>query len=560
HGWSVEVQIPFRTVNFNPNGQSWGINFQRIVRRKNETSYWSGWGRNQGIYSLAFAGRLEGISDVSQGHGLDIKPYLLGNFSETPANGAPTVYRGNKGIDFAYSLTPQIKANLTINTDFAQTEVDDRQVNLTRFPLFFPEKRDFFLEGSGNFDFGRESAANLTAFFTRRIGLDEVTGRPQKIDYGLKLGGRAGRTNIGLMHVRTGAENGAVGEEFTVFRPKRMFFVQSYAGLIYTRRAARESAVPDRQTIGADFQLATTHFRGNHNIQTSGFIMKTPNPAKPGHDSALGLRLNYPNDRWIAQMAYKFFDTNVDPAVGFIEQQNYQKFTPGLSFNPRTKNNRYVRQIFFDSRIDLYTDAAGRWTQRTFFLTPLRVDFHSGDSVRVQVEPTYDRLENDFRLRTSPTKTITLPRDNEYQFTRYTVLATTANRRKISGAATLTTGSFYSGTRRDVSATLNLRPRRGVFATVTSTFNRVELAEGSFSTTILRGVVNTQFSPFLSVSNNIQYDSVSTLLGWQTRMRWILKPGTDLYVVWLNNWLDTEGVLTTTDRSAAMKLGYTYRF
>ncbi len=556
-GWTVEVQIPFRTLNFDPNGHEWGANFQRTVRRKNEETFWSGWGRNQGIYSLAFAGHIEGISDVSQGHGIDIKPYLLGNYTAVPGS---STYKANEGIDFSYSLTPQIKANFTINTDFAQTEVDDRQVNLTRFPLFFPEKRDFFLESSGNFDFGREQASNLSAFFSRRIGLDETTGRPQKIDYGIKVGGRAGQYNLGLMQVRTGIQSRSAGEDFTVFRPKRLFWRQSYAGLMYTRRAARDSSVPDRHSVGGDFQLATARFRGNKNLQFGGWFIKTPNAAKGNDNSASGWRLNYPNDRWALQMAYKFFQKNVDPAVGFTEQVDYQKWTPGIGFNPRPKNNPYVRQIFIDSRIELFTDMAGRWVERTYFLTPIRVDFHSGDNASFRAEPSYIYLQEDFRIRTGAKTNITLPKGNDYQFTRYTFQVSAANRRMISGNGSVAVGTFYSGHRRDLSATLNLRPRRGLLATFIGTFNRVELPEGKFSTKILRALVNTQFSPFISVSNNIQYDSVSRLLGWQTRFRWIVKPGNDLYFVWLNNWTDTGTQLTTTDRSAAMKLVYTYRF
>lgn len=180
-GWTAEVEIPFRTLNFNPEGQAWGANFQRTVRRKNEESVWTAWGRDEGLMNLTVAGRIEGVSDVSQGHGLDIKPYLIGNYSQAPGTTPPaaSVYKGNGGLDFFYNLTPQLKANLTINTDFAQTEVDDRQVNLRRFPLFFPEKRDFFLEGAGYFDFSREPGNDLTAFFTR-------TGIPSASTFNLR--------------------------------------------------------------------------------------------------------------------------------------------------------------------------------------------------------------------------------------------------------------------------------------------------------------------------------------------------------------------------------------
>jgi len=201
----------------------------------------------------------------------------------------------------------------------------------------------------------------------------------------------------------------------------------------------------------------------------------------------------------------------------------------------------------------------GRWIERTYFLTPFRVDFQSGDQFSFRAEPSYIYLPEDFKIRTG-TKTITLPQGTDYQFTRYTFQVNTAGRRKVSGTGSVALGTFYSGNRRDLSATLNRRPRRGFLATLIGTFNRVELAEGKFSTKILRAVVNTQFNPFISVSNNIQFDSVSHLLGWQTRFRWIVKPGNDLYFVWLQNWIDTGTQLMTTDRSAATKVVYTYRF
>ena len=269
----------------------------------------------------------------------------IGTYRNTPLITAnPTTYKGDGGIDLFYSLTPRLKAILTVNTDFAQTEVDDRQVNLTRFPLFFPEKRDFFLDGAGNFDFAREPTNEFNAFFTRRIGLD-ANGQPQKIDYGTKLIGQAGRFDIGFMQVRSGEQVGAPGEDFTVFRPKRRFMRQSYAGLIYTRRDARKSSIPVRQTIGGDFELATSRFRGNKNLQFSGFLMKTPNDAKPGDDATYGLRVNYPNDRWNARMSYRELQKNLDPALGFMNRTGYRRWNPVVRFGPRPRSVPWIRQI-----------------------------------------------------------------------------------------------------------------------------------------------------------------------------------------------------------------------
>ncbi len=553
-GWTAEVEIPFGTLNFDPQSTEWGANFQRTVRRKNEENFWSGWARNQGLFNLASAGRIIGISDVSQGLGLDIKPYLLGTSSSLPQGQRPTVFKGNEGIDFFYNVTPQLKANLTINTDFAQTEVDDRQVNLTRFPLFFPEKRDFFLESAGNFDFSREPATDMAAFFSRRVGLD-ANGRPQAIDYGVKAAGAAAGLNLGLMHVRTADQPSAQGEEFTIVRPKRQFFRQSYAGLIYTRRATRSSAVPDRQTIGGDFMLATSTFRGSQNLQVSGYFLRTPDGIRNGDDAAWGIRTLYPNDRWQARLNIKELQKNFDPAVGFAQRVDNREYNGRLKFAPRPKNSRLIRQAGVELWLDLFTDTSGRWLERNNQII-FDVDLQSGDGASFYVNPVYERLPEPFRI----SRDVTLPTGAEYNFLRYAFNVQTANRRMIAVNAGVSVGSFYSGDRREFEGTVSLRPYRGVLAQLTGQFNDVELAEGRFSTKVIRAVINTQFNPFISVSNNVQYDSVSRGLGWQARFRWITKPGNDLYFVWMNNWLDLDDRLSTVERSAAVKLLHTFRF
>lgn len=554
NGWTAEIAIPFRTLSFNPDQQAWGANFQRTVRRKNEESLWSGWDRNQGIYSLGAAGRIEGITDVSQGRGLDIKPYVIGNYRDTTST-ATSVYKGNTGVDFLYSVTPQLKANLTINTDFAQTEVDDRQVNLTRFPLFFPEKRDFFLEGSGNFDFSRESSNDLTAFFTRRVGITDK-GQPQKVDYGAKLGGQVGRFNVGAMQLRTAEQPGAAGEDFLVLRTKRQILRESYVGAIYTQRSTRNSTILDRHSVGADFQLSTTRFRGNQNLLFNGFFMKTPDGVRRADNASWGLRLNYPNDRWRFQLATRQFQKNFDPAIGFAERVDFKKYYATFRFAPRPKNNKWIRQVAGQIFPEVFYDWQNKLVERNVQFQLLDLDFHSGDSIGVRVTPSYDRLQADFRIGGG----ITLPVGTEYNFTRYNYSFSTANQRKISGNVNYAVGGFYSGQRRDISGAVNLRPRRGVLATVTTSFNKVDLPQGHFSSKVMRAVVSTQLNPFISISNNVQFDSVSRVLGWQSRLRWIVQPGNDIYVVWLNNWQDTGPQLTTLDRSAAVKAVYTYGF
>src|SRR5688572_25715763 len=253
-GWTIEIEIPFRTVNFDPDSDTWGINFQRTVRRKNEDSIWTGWARNQGLRRMTNAGHVTGIRNVTQGRGLDIKPYGLFTSQASPGRGNGS-FDGNAtaGLDLFYNPTPLVRANLTVNTDFAQTEVDQRQVNLTRYSLFFPEKRDFFLDGSIFFDFGSPTNADLriNPFFSRRIGLSSA-GTPQKIDFGTKVTGQMGGQDVGLLHVRTSEDGDLFGEDFTVARVKRRLFAQSYIGAMYTRRDARADGLDARQTAGVD--------------------------------------------------------------------------------------------------------------------------------------------------------------------------------------------------------------------------------------------------------------------------------------------------------------------
>ena len=556
-GWTAEIEIPFRTLNFDPRAAAWGANFQRTVRRKNEESLWTGYGRNQGLYNLAVSGRLVGIEDASQGVGLDVKPYVIGTHADAPGSGRKPSITATAGGDLFYNVTPQLKSNLTINTDFAQTEVDDRQVNLTRFPLFFPEKRDFFLEGSGSFDFSREPSSDFTAFFSRRIGLD-ARGRPQTIDYGGKLTGQAGRFDLGVLQVRTGMEDDTPGEDFTVVRPRRRLMRQSYAGLIYTRRSTRDSLLPVRQTIGADFELATSRFRGSQNLQFSGFYARTPTAATRaagGDDAIYGLRLNYPNDLWNARMSYRVVEKNADPAVGFIERTDYRRWNPVVRFGPRPGNHRFIRQVSMETWAELLTDTSNGLLGRAFRVTLVDVGLHSGDSASLTVNPIYERLERTFLIGGTM-----LPLGSTYQYTRYSANISTANRRTLSGVANVQTGTFYSGRRRDVSASVTVRPRPGVLATLTAQQNRVELPESRFTTRILRALVNTQFGPFVSLANNLQYDSESRLVGWQVRFRWILTPGNDVYFVSLNNWLDDGDRYRVLDRNTSTKIVLTRRF
>ncbi|MEQ1573442.1 MAG: DUF5916 domain-containing protein [Vicinamibacterales bacterium] len=559
-GWTIEIEIPFRTLNFNPNSDTWGINFQRTVRRMNEDSIWMGWARNQGLQRMTNAGRVTGITDVTQGHGLDIKPYGLLTGEATPARGQRAFQNEKQvGVDLFYNPTPLLRANLTVNTDFAQTEVDQRQVNLTRFSLFFPEKRSFFLDGANFFDFASPTTGDLliNPFFTRRIGLG-ADATPQKIDFGTKLTGQVGSQDIGVLHVQTGDDDALVGEMFTAARVKRRLLRQSYLGAVYTRRDARVAGADARHTAGLDMRLATNRFRGSQNLSLASWVLHATRPDQSRGNSAFGMVLDYPNDRWDANLDVREVQQNFDPAIGFVTRRSYRRYQPTLAFAPRPRNSRVVRQYTYSGALDIQTDLKNDLLVRNLELQAFGAQFQSQEQFAVGIISRHERLEQPFNI----SRGITLPVGSNYDMIRVRATGQTANRRPVAINARFETGDFYSGTRREMVANLTFRIRPGYIVYMNSEFNRIRLAEGNFSTRLYRFTGETQFTPFMALVNNIQYDTVSAVAGWQSRFRWIVRPGSDVYVVYTHNWLDDPVLdrFSTQDKRFATKVLYTYRF
>jgi hypothetical protein len=560
-GWTIEIEIPFRTLNFDPTNDTWGINFQRTVRRKNEDSIWMGWGRNQGLGRMTNAGRVRGIREVTQGHGLDIKPYGLFTADRSPARPGGWNPDPNAGIDFFYNPTPGLRANLTINTDFAQTEVDQRQVNLTRFSLFFPERRDFFLDGATFFDFASNNLGGeqVQPYFSRRIGLS-AAATPQRIDYGTKFNGQMGAQDVGFLHVRSADDPDArlAGEEFTVARVKRRMLAQSYVGGLYTRRDARGDGLGVQQTVGLDFNLSTAQFRGTDNLVASGWYLRESRPGVVSGTSAYGAGIEYPNDRWTFGLNAREVQENFDPAVGFVARRNYRRFNQFASFGPRPRNTRIVRQSRFTGNLTLITNLKNELVERNVHTQLLNMQFQSQETFSVELDRNFIRLEAPFAI----SQGITLPLGNRYSFTRLAIVGQTANRRKLALNGRFETGGFFSGSRDQTVLGLTVRARPGYIFSLNGEWNQVDLAEGRFTSNLVRVLTDSQFSPFMALVNNVQFDTVSRVLGWQARYRWIVKPGNDLYVVYTHNWLENPVAdrFTTLDQRFATKVLYTYRF
>jgi len=566
-GWFAEIRIPFRTLNFNPSRKTWGINFQRTIRRKNEEVLWSGHRRNQGLYQTVHAGYLGGLENISQGIGLEVIPYASAAWQVMPHEAKPHTYPADLGFDLQYSLTPNLRTGLTLNTDFAEVEVDQRRVNLTRFPLYFPEKRDFFLEGSSVYDFAVRNGAY--PFFSRRIGLDE-NGTPVPITYGLRLGGQAGRYELGFLQIRTGQHGNLPKEDFTITRIKRSFFQQSSLGLIYTRRATAggkaDSPDPARQTVGMDIDLKTSHFPGDKNFQFEAFFVYHTDPELGGFGrfhqfSIRGFRINFPNDIWRIHTSYREFGTDYNPAVGFIDRVGIRRLNPGMWYCPRPSKISFIRQFEFGfNHLAMWNiDDHHLETQWTSF-TVMRINFESGDVIGIEARPCYESLDESFTIHDD----ITIP-TGDYRTWTWTLNGNTASYRRIASGWRLSRSSFWSGHRTSYAGDFNVKSASGVSFTFAFEKNDINLAEGNFSTHLVRFLGEWHINPWISMIANFQYDDVSDVVGLFTRFRWILKPGSDLYLVYTHNWGDDPTGLRrhqihTLSRAATMKVNYTYRF
>lgn len=566
-GWSAEIRIPFLTLNFNPEDESWGINFQRTIRRKNEEVLWSGHRRNQGLYQPVHAGRLIGLHNLSQGIGLEAKPYTSQAWHNVPGAEDPVQYPFDIGVDLQYSITPSMRGALTINTDFAEVEVDERQVNLTRFPLYFPEKRDFFLEGSGVYDFAVRNGAY--PYFSRRIGLDE-SGEPIPIIYGIRLSGQMGRYELGFLQVRTGRHGESFGEDFTVARVKRSLFEQSSLGLIYTRGAGGgvegETSPPENHTIGCDLDYKTAHFFGRNNFQFEAFFVWHTDPVHGGFTdfndfSCRGIRFNFPNDVWQAHTSYREFGVGYNPAVGFTERIGIRRLNPGVWYCPRPARIPFIRQFEFGVNHLSIWDIKEHYLETSLAdFTLLKIMFESGDEFSLIYERKFEHLDASFTIHEG----ISLP-TGDYRMNTWMLNLNTASHRALTTGLDFAHGTFWSGHRTSYELFLNVKLLSGMSVSVQFEKNNIDLLEGDFYTHLVRLLGEWHVNPRISMTGNFQYDDVSDAMGLFVRFRWIIRPGSDLYIVYTHNWMydqfDLEGSRWSTfSRASAMKVNYTYRF
>jgi hypothetical protein len=545
-GWVVEMVIPFKTLRFKPGQATWGLNVERHIKRLNETDRWAAARRDVWFSNLSEAGRLEGLEGIRQGRGLDIRPYALGGREHRDG-------RAQAGVDIFKNVTPNLNGSLTVNTDFAETEVDARQINLTRFPLFFPEKRAFFLEGAGVFETAG-SGEDLMPFFSRRIGL--VDAQPVPITAGGKLVGRQGSYNVGVLDVQTRNTEDLpgldVGHNLFAARVSRNILRQSSVGVIVTNG---NPVGGGRNTlVGADALFSTSSFRGDKNLSVAFYALGTDDEATGRRDAAFGTFIDYPNDLLDTSFSFKQIGDGFVPALGFVPRTGIRKYRHGLSYQPRPGGG-LIRQLFFEFRPEVITDLSNRVENWRVFTAPFNAETESGEHLEFNYVPEFERLPEPFEISDG----VTIP-PGSYRWTRWAAEAETASKRPWVLELHVGWGGFYSGTRRDVEAGVTLKPSTHVLLAFAVERNDVALPQGKFHTQVVTAKADYNFSPDVSWANLVQYDNESRLLGFQSRFRWILKPGSDLFVVLNRGWAkDPEGGYHRAFDKGSAKLQYTFR-
>jgi uncharacterized protein DUF5916 len=549
-GWTAEIAIPLKTLRFRPDQTVWGLNVERQIKHLFETDRWAAARVTSWIGNLADAGELTGLEGARQGHGLDVRPYVSGG-----EDTGDRQFTG--GLDVFKNLTPNLNASVTVNTDFAETEADIRQVNLTRFPLFFPEKRTFFLEGAGVFDVaGLAGGTDLIPFFTRRIGIygDEDTGGEVPIGVGAKIVGRQSDYNIGVLDVETRdvPEVSLRRQNLFAARVSRNLFEQSWIGAIVTN--GNPDGTSGNNLLGADARFATSKFRGDKNVSLDLFVQRTDDQVL-GRDYAGGFGLSYPNDRWDLFLNWKQIGDTFQPALGFVPRVAIRKTDARIAFQPRPQRWG-IRQFFFELEPEYITNLENRLENWRFFMAPFNVRTESGEHLEWNVIPEFEHLDAPFEIYPG----VILPAAS-YQWHRYRAEANTATKRWWVIDFAYWWGGFYDGTRKQTGLGVTLKPNAHLSIAVRADLNDIALREGRFYTRVLTARADYSFTPNVSWQNLGQYDNESQLISFQSRFRWILRPGNDLFVVLNRGWVKTlDGSLESAFDRASSKLQYTFRF
>ena len=568
-GWTAEIEIPFKSISFNPATDTWGLNFSRGIVRKNENLAWVSRNRQ---YNPSVSGRAVGFEGLKQGVGLDVVPSASAVRSKDFVAGT-TSSTVEPSLDIAYRLTPSLNASLTLNTDFSATEVDDRQVNLTRFGLFFPEKRDFFLREADIFEFGNIGVSNGAVynfgtgsqnglpFFSRRIGLSN-TGQAVDLDYGAKLSGRIGDWELGALSIRQAAFGAAPADTLSVVRAKLGVLSESSVGVIATK--GNPGSPLDNSLTGFDFNYHNSRLPGGRRLEAEAWVQQsdtanpTNDPALNGDDKALGVGVRVPSATGFRGGAqFKRFEQNFNPALGFLNRPGItdEAFDVGYTLRPRGGRIQSWLITLDAQRIDRID--GGLETQAINF-RPFVLQNRTADRIQMINRVWKENLVEPFEISRGVVIPVGL-----YGFRDTGFDIQTGNHRPVAGQFRYVDGSFYGGDRTDMIAGVTWRPSAKFRSSVTYNYSEISLPvpNGNFETRLVSAGIDYVFSPTLSWVNLIQYDNVSNSTGINMRLHWIPEAGRELFFV-INHNLGTDFNRSPRFESmqADITLKYTHTF
>ena len=549
NGWSVEIWIPTQTLSFKKDLASWHFNVERRIQRLQETDRWASPRRDFRLTQTSRAGVITDLPALSQGRGLTIRPAMTGGGGITKP-GTPVDGQSKPSVDVSQRLGPNLLASVSMNTDFAESEVDTRRTNLTRFPQFFPETRTFFLEGSDIFQFGLGLGNDLIPFFSRRIGL--VSGSQVPILAGTKINGRIGRTQLGGLVTRTrDVSDLAPAATMGSARVKRNLFRESYVGAIAT--VGDPLGRGGSWLAGPDLTLQTSHFRGNKNLRAGAWALRMDRQDAKGDRTAAGVRVDYPNDLWNIALSSMRIGDGFDPSLGFVPRAGvyYHRFQ--VTNTP--KFDRRVREMEHESQLQLFTDLNGRWESYREQIVPFNWRFASGERTEFNVVPTGERLDAPFAV----TDDVTIP-PGSYHWRRYRIEESFAQKRPLSAQLTWWFGGFYSGTLNQFLWTGTWHPSALVALELTGERDIGDLREGRFVQWVSGTRVRFNVSPDIQVSSYWQYDTLSRSIGTNSKLRWTFRAVGDLFVIYNHNVRELGNRWALDSNQLLIKLQYAFRY
>lgn len=554
-GWKAEVQIPLHALAFDPMTDRWGFNMSRLIRRKNERGRWHRALPNIRTSMMSEAGDMSGIAGLKPALGLQFAPYLtLRNRHGETGNES---WLGDIGGDIRYRLSPSLNATLSLNTDFAETEVDRRQLNFGRFPLFFPEKRDFFLEDKSAFQFGGLYNRNygfrngVLPFFSRRIGRDG-DGNAEPIRLAAKLTGRAGDWNLGLLDAWS--EVDGYDRNLFVGRASRPFGASSSAGLLATLGDPLDDE--DAWTLGADLRLRHSDVLEGQILEGSAFILGSYAGGQSNTtDAAFGAVVSFPNDLLFLSAKFLQVGEDFDPALGFVRRKGMRGYATNMSWQPRPKELPWLRQFKSSLLSQHTTNLDNALESADYIWLPVQFEFESGEEFYLKATRRFDAPADSFTLFDK----IDIPAD-DYWWTRYEAALETAGKRPVVGRLSLNWGDFYQGKGFGTAATANVALTKHFNLNANYSWDR--LAFDDLDVEIhkagLRGIVN--WTPELSLINLIQFDSASNGLDWFSRLQWEYRNGQELFAVFNQGYLRDDGSFVEQETESVIKLGTTWWF